>query len=153
MPSRSRKRTVSRWTKAKPSISGTGEQLGLAFPGERRPLLAGIAAPGERVARRLLDRAERQAGGERPSGVRPLQARVLRTRRPQRQLRPRLHARGDQPLLVGPDEPRVGADGPDRALEQLTQRHRLARPGGVEDTAGAVLAEPQEPDGEVARVD
>src|SRR5689334_11883423 len=44
--------------------SGTGEELALLLPGQRRSLLTGPAAPRERVARRLLERPEREPFGE-----------------------------------------------------------------------------------------
>jgi glutamyl/glutaminyl-tRNA synthetase len=49
--------------------------------------------------------------GERAADLRPLHAGVLRPRRPQRQLRPGLHRRIQDALVLEPDEPRIGADG------------------------------------------
>ncbi len=49
---------------------GLGEKLSLSLARERRSLLARLEAPRERVARRLLERPERQARRERAGDVR-----------------------------------------------------------------------------------
>src|SRR5207302_4426535 len=111
--------------------SGTGEELALLLARERRTLLARFEAPRERVARRLLQRAEGQAGGKGAGDVRLEETGVLVARQPERQLHPGADARIEQRAAVHPHEPVGCAD----ALERLAERQRLRRPRRVEDAA------------------
>src|SRR5581483_5624544 len=129
--------------------SGTGEELALLLARERRALLARLEAPGERVARRLLQRAEGQPGCQGAGDVRLEEAGVLRARQPERQLHPGADACIEQRLAVDPHEPVGSAD----ALERLAERQRLRGPRRVEDAARPLLCEPHEERAEVASVD
>jgi hypothetical protein len=73
--------------------------------------------------------------------------------RPERQLRPRLHAGIEDDLLVDPDEASAAADRGRDALEELTERHRLSRARRVVDPARPLLGDADEPEAEIARVD
>ncbi len=84
--------------------------------------------PRERVARRVLERAEAQAGCQRTRDVEPEEpgpVRIDGRREPERQLLERLDAGVDEEALVRPDElgaaPDPGAD----PLERLAERERL----------------------------
>src|SRR5437868_5872064 len=120
--------------------SGTGEELALLVAGERRALLTRLEAPGERVARRLLQRADGQAGGKGAGDVRLEETGVLLARQPERQLHPGADAGVEQRLVVDPHEPVGSAD----SLKRLAERQQLHGPRRVEDAARPLLGEPQE---------
>src|SRR4051794_16216227 len=158
--SRSRKRTCSECTKGKPSMPAM-----LAAPlGEELPLALGVetdlvvpplfgARPGERVAHRLVERAEGQAGGARTRDVGLLHVRPLGVAggEPERQLHPLTDLVLEQEGLVDPGEGRVAAAHGAAALEHVV--HRQAVAGGVERAARALLGNRDEPGAEIADVD
>src|SRR4051794_2682483 len=116
-------RVTRRWS----GTSGFAKDLRLLLARERRPLLARIEAPGERVACGLLERAKREPGGDRTADVGARHAGVVLARKPQRQLHPRADLGREQRLVVLPHEPRIAADGGGDPLQRLAHRQRRNR--------------------------
>src|SRR5918992_6025395 len=125
------------------------DELGLALRNE--PGIVRRLGPFQCRLDRLGQRAKGEARGDRARNIGPVEARVLRTAYPDRQLTPRLDTLLEQEVSVDPHDARLAAGDFEAGAEQLSPRD--SRVDGVERPRNPVLRKRHDPAAEIADVD
>src|SRR6266700_4737361 len=117
----------------------------------RLTLLRKGLKPGDRVARRYVERSKRQALAQRATNVRSRNRIIFPS--PHRHIRPGLHFLLSQKFLAYPSKLRVRLQGALNSVQHLANAEGLGRSGRVVNSCLTVLGHANGPFSKITRVD